>query len=269
MIESIKNHCKKGVTLPVEFLNSLKQFFVEKDGVVIFKMDKEERSNQVFFNGSYETLLNALEYTPTFSKIEMFEICSKLFTIMFEYRLLTSGTGFESRFKTPERMSDKLSSFWYSKQTPSMTVPAEIHEYYESGRRDVTIPVSLSYDIIFNEAFSGIQNTFHIPTKFTSIGWDEKVHQELIIDVRKIHDDFYYQIKIIQFGDRNRSKQLFKASRTCNNFDDFINELTYSMKRELFNVNYKAQYEAYTGTSIDFDQFDVANINMLFDMTKI
>jgi len=269
MITLIEKHYKKGTNLPSDFLSSLKPYFIEKDGVFVFMLDKEQKGNQVFFNGSYVTLLNAIDHDDTFTQREMFEICSNLFSIMFDYRLLTSGSGFESRFKTPERMSDKLSSFWYSKQTPCMTVPAEIHEFYEKGHRDVTIPVSLSYDIVFNESFAGIQNTFHIPTKFVTNGWDDKVQQELVIDVRKMQNNFYYQIKILQLGNRNRTQQLFKSSRNCESFEQFIDDMTYSLKRELFNINYKAQYEAYTGSPITFDQFDVSNINMLFDMTKI
>jgi hypothetical protein len=242
------------------------------NGLVVHNLPKVTRDGidlQVGFNKAYTALIDNMEYEAPFSQEQMFEICTNLFTVMFEYRLFTSGTGFESRFKTPQRMSSKLSSFWYDKRFNRMTVPAEIYDDHGDYRTNSTIPVSLTYDIIFNEYIAGIQHTFHTPTKFSSAMMGQKNHQELIINFRKLANVFYYNVKIISLDDLDKENILFQTSKTFEKFDDFLAELTYVIKRELFNINYKARFEAFTGTTIDFESFDVESINTLFDMMKI
>ena len=242
------------------------------NGLMVFSLPKVSRGGvdfQLGFNKAYESLINNLNYEQTFTQEQMFEICTSLFTVMFDYRLFTSGTGFESRFKTPQRMSSKLSSFWYNKHLNRMTVPAEIYDDHGGFRTNSTIPVSLTYDIIFNKYVAGIQHTFHTPTKFSSVVMGKKNHQELIINFRKLNSVFYYNVKIVSLNDNERENVLFTESKTFQEFDDFLTALTHVIKRELFNINYKDRFEEFTDTSIDFDNFDVESINMLFDMMKI
>jgi hypothetical protein len=240
--------------------------------LMVFSLPKVSRGGvdfQLGFNKAYASLINNLNYERPFSQEQMFEICTNLFTVMFDYRLFTSGTGFESRFKTPERMSSKLSSFWYDKRLNRMTVPAEIYEYNGNERNNSTIPVSLTFDVVFNEHIAGIQHTFHTPTKFTAGFMGQKNHQELIIHFRKLYNVFSYTVKIISLDDSEREMVLFTTTDTFEQFDEFLSQLTHVIKRELFNVNYKDRFEAFTDTSIDFDNFDVDSINSLFDMMKI
>lgn len=272
MIDLINKHYKNNFN-DSEIRHSLAKCLVMSDsGFAVHRVPKITDSGfdmQLDFNKSYSSLLENMNYEEPFNQKQMLDICSSLFTIMFDYRLFTSGTGFESRFKTPERMSQKMSSFWYAKHMNRMIVPAEIYEYNEKGHRDFTIPVSLSYDFMFNADVAGIQHTFHTPTKFSSTILGTENHQELIIDFSKIGNDFRYHIKIISLNERKKPTILFMAARTCHEFDEFLNELILLLKRELFNINYKAQYEAFTGVPISFDDFDVSSLNMLFDMTKI
>lgn len=272
MIETLMKHYKSDFddsNVKVFFKPCLKNI---DNGFFLYSLPRSTRDGvdiQVGFNKSYASLIENINYEQPFSQAQMFEICSTLFNIMFNFRLFTSGTGFESRFKTPERMSQKLSSFWYDRHLNTMTVPAEIYEDHINDRISKPIPVSLSYDIIFNEQLAGIQNTFRTPTRVSS-GFDGvQRHQELVINFRNIDNVFTYNVSILSTDENEKQITLFKTTKTFEHFDEFLLELSNVLKRELFNINYKDKYEAFTNTPIDFENFDVDSINTLFDMMKI
>lgn len=272
MINILAQHYKKDFNY--QAMDSIMRSCLKSvdNGLIAFSLPKVTRGGidlQLGFNQAYADLMQNMNYEQPFTQEQMFAICSNLFSVMFEYRLYTSGTGVESRFKTPERMSQKLSTFWYERKMNRMTVPAEIYEDHENFRRHCAIPVSLTYDLVFNEHVSGIQHTFHTPTKFSSVMMRQKNHQELIIEFMKLQDVFYYKVKIISLDEQDRSRILFQESKIFDKFDDFLANLTHILKRELFNINYKDRFEAFTGTQIDFESFDVSSINSLFDMMKI
>jgi hypothetical protein len=271
IIQCVQKHCHNididKINVPSFFTVSTDRQFLVHSSDVIF--DNYNNTGILStFNESYKMMLSSIQDIQTFNQEEMYRVCMEIFKIMFDYRLLTTGTGFESRFKTPERMSQKLSSFWYERRINKMTVPAENYSYDQHQFNLDTIPVSLAYNIIMNEDSVGIQHSIHLPTKISSKILNNIENQQLFIDFKKHNDKFYYNISFAVVND-NKKITLSNNAKKFDNFDDFLTDLSYILSREIFNLNYKHRFEEISGSSISFEEFDVSSINTLFDMVKI